>query len=47
MDLIIWLLDHANGPVLVLIILAYLLLEFLLDIVHDLVLDEIHKRRKK
>ena len=44
-DFLVWLLDHSNGTVLVLIIIGYLLAEFALDIVHDLVLDWIHKKR--
>lgn len=45
-DLVIWLLDKSNTTT-ILLVVALFVVEFLLDIAHDLVLDWIHKKRGK
>lgn len=41
-DLLVWIIEQYSGWAIIIFVAAYLLAEFLLDIVHDLFLDWLH-----
>jgi hypothetical protein len=46
-DWVIWLLENQSGWVVIVGVLVFLALEFILDIVKDLLVDKIREKRGK